>query len=88
MTSKRLFRDRAPMKFRSGIALCAMFVGLSGLTLCQPPTPRIARVEVPPFPTANNAETKDILTSSSQAAWGVQVRDPDGLLTHDVSRHR
>lgn len=52
------------MKFRSAIALCAVVVGLSGLTLCQPPRPRIARVEVPPFLTANIAETKGIFTAS------------------------
>jgi hypothetical protein len=88
MTSKWLFKNGAPVKFRSGIALCAVVVGLSGLTLCQPPTPRIARVEVPTFSTANNAETKDILTASSQAEWVIQVRDPDRWLTHDVSHRR
>jgi hypothetical protein len=33
------------MILRSGIALCAIVVMLSGLTLCQPPTPRITEVE-------------------------------------------
>jgi|APDOM4702015159_1054818.scaffolds.fasta_scaffold267687_1 hypothetical protein len=76
------------MRFRLAIWLCTIIVGVFSLTLCQPPRPRIAGVEVPPFPTVNNAETKDILTASSQAERIIQVRDPDGLLTHDVSRHR
>jgi hypothetical protein len=33
------------MILRSGIALCAVVVMLSGLTLCQPPRPRITEVE-------------------------------------------
>ncbi len=76
------------MSFRLAIGLCAITVGVFSLTLCQPPTPRIARVEVPPFQAVNNAETKDIITASSQAERIIQVRDPDGLLTHYVSRHR
>ncbi len=76
------------MRFRLAIGLCAIIVGVFSLTLCQPPRPRIAGVEVPPFPTVNNAETKDILTVSSQAERIIQVRALDGLLTHDVSRHR
>jgi hypothetical protein len=76
------------MSFRLAIGLCAIIVGVFSVTLCQPPTPRIARVEVPTFSTANNAETKDILTASSQAEWVIQVRDPDGWLTRDVSHHR
>ncbi|MBI5316717.1 MAG: hypothetical protein HZB34_12155 [Nitrospirae bacterium] len=88
MTSKWLFKNGAPVKCRSGIALCAVVVGLSGLTLCQPPRPRIAGVEVPPFTAVNNAETKDILTASRQAEWVIEVRHPDGWLTHDLSHHR
>lgn len=33
------------MKPRSAIGLCAVIVALSGLTVCQPPQPRIAVVE-------------------------------------------
>lgn len=76
------------MSFRFTIGLCAIILGASSLTLCQPPRPRIAGVEVPPVPTVNNAETRDVLTVSSQAERIIQVRDPDGLLTHYVSRHR
>ena len=76
------------MSFRFTIGLCAIILGASSLTLCQPPRPRIAGVEIPPVPTVNNAEAKDILIGSSQAERLIQVRDPDGLLTHYVSRHR
>ena len=76
------------MSFRLAIGLCAIIVGVLSLTLCQPPTPRITRVEVPPFQAVNNAEAKDILIASSQAERITQVRDLDGLLTHYVSRHR
>jgi hypothetical protein len=76
------------MSFRFTSGLCALILGASSLTLCQPPTPRIARVEVPPFQAVNNAEAKDILIASSQAERITQVRDLDGLLTHYVSHHR
>jgi len=76
------------MSFRLAIGLCAIILGASSLTLCQPPRPRIAGVEVPPFQAVNNAEAKDILMASSQAERIIQVRDLDGLLTHYVSRHR
>jgi len=76
------------MTLRSGIALCVIVVGLSGLTLCQPPTPRIARVEVAPFPTVNNAKAKNLLTPSSRAERVIQVRHPDDPLTWYVSHHR
>jgi len=76
------------MSLRFIVGLCAIILGGSSLTFCQPPTPRIARVEVPPFQAVNNAEAKDILIASSQAERITEVRDLDGLLTHYVSRHR
>jgi hypothetical protein len=76
------------MSLRFIVGLCAIIVGVFSVTLCQPPRPRIAGVEVPPFAAANNAETKDVLTVSSQAEQVIQVRDSDGWLTHDMSRHR
>jgi len=76
------------MTLRSGIALCAIVAGLSGLTLCQPPTPRIARVEVAPFPTVNNAETKNIPALSSRAERVIQMTYLDDPLTWYVSHHR
>ena len=76
------------MTLRSGIVLCAIVAGLSGLTLCQPPRPRIARVDVPPFPTVESVETKDILTASSRAERIIQVGHPNGPFSPDISHHR
>jgi len=58
------------MNLRFVIGLCAVVVGLSGLTLCQPPRPRIASVEAPAFATANHATTKDILAAPIHAERG------------------
>ena len=74
------------MSLRFTVGLCAIIVGVFSLTSCQPPTPRIARIEVPPFPAFNNAETKDIFTASSQAERVIQVRDLDGPLSN-VSKY-
>lgn len=72
------------MTLRSAIVLCAVIAGLSGLTLCRPPTPRIARVETPSFPIANSAVTKDILAASNQIERVIQAHKPDSPLTRDV----
>lgn len=76
------------MTLRSGIALGALVVALSGLALCQPPRPRIANVELPPVPSVDGAETNHILTASRQAERVTRPRGPDGPLILDVSRHR
>lgn len=76
------------MSFRLAIGLCTIIVGVLSLTLCQPPTPRIARVEVPPFQAVNNAETKDILIASGQAERITQITDLDDLLTNFSTRDR
>jgi hypothetical protein len=76
------------MSLRFTIGLCAIILGASSLTLCQPPRPRIAGVEVPPFPTVNHAETKDIFTASNQAERVIQVRDLDDPLSNFSKRSR
>ncbi|THJ16571.1 MAG: hypothetical protein CAF42_011475 [Nitrospira sp. CG24B] len=76
------------MSFRSAIGLCAIIVGVLSLALCQPPTPRIARVEVPPFQVVNNAEAKDILIASSQAERITQIGDLDDPFTNFSTRDR
>ena len=76
------------MSFRSAIGLCAIIVGVLSLALCQPPTPRIARVEVPSFPTVNNAETRDVLTVSRQAGRIVKITDLDDPFTNFSTRDR
>jgi len=74
------------MTLRSGIILCAVITGLSGLTLCQPPRPRIAGVPIPSFPMVANAATQDILIASRQAERVIQAYETDGPLVHEVSR--
>ena len=67
--------------------LCAVITGLSGLTLCQPPRPRIERVPIPSFPMVTNAPTKNILIASRQAERVIQAYETDGPLIHEVSRY-
>ncbi|MDH4250430.1 MAG: hypothetical protein OEV27_04500 [Nitrospira sp.] len=76
------------MGFRLAIGLCTIIVGVLSLTLCQPPTPRTARVEVPPFQAVNNAEAKDILIASGQAEQITQITDLDDPLTNFSTRDR
>lgn len=76
------------MSFRLAIGLCAIIVGVYSLTLCQPPTPRIARVEVPPFQAVNNAEAKDILIASSQVERITPITDLDDPVTNFSMRDR
>lgn len=76
------------MSFRIAIGLCTIIVGVFSLTLCSPPRPRIARVEVPPFQAVNKAEAKDILIASSQTERITQITDLDDLLTNFSTRDR
>ena len=76
------------MSLRLAIGLCAIIVGVLSLALCQPPTPRIARVEVPPFQAVHNAEAKDILIASGQAERITQIADLDNPLTNSSKRSR
>ena len=76
------------MSLRLAIGLCAIIVGVLSLALCQPPTPRIAQVEVPSFPTVDNAETRDVLTVSRQAGRIVKITDLDDPFTNFSTRDR
>jgi hypothetical protein len=76
------------MRFGLAIGLCAIIVGVLSLTLCQPPRPRIAGVEVLPFQAVNNAEAKDILIASGQAERITQITDLDNPLTNFLTRDR
>lgn len=73
------------MSLRFTIGLCVIIVGVFGLTLCQPPIPRIASEEMPPFP-AVNPETKVILTACSRAERVLLVHDLGGPLSN-VSKY-
>ncbi len=48
------------MNLRFGVGLCAVVVGLSGLTLCQPPRPRIASVTALPVQAIESVEANSL----------------------------
>lgn len=59
-----------------------MIMGVLSLTLCQPPTPRIARVEAPPCAVTAIATTaQSIPAACDSTAPAVQIRDLDGRLS-------
>jgi len=69
------------MKPRFSITVCAIVVGASSLTLCHPPTPRIARVEVPPYAitTITGTTVKDVRAVFIRAEQAIQEKSLDGL---------
>ncbi len=50
------------MRLRASITIIGILVGASTLTLCHPPTPTVAKVEVLPYATTtgDDARVKDI----------------------------
>lgn len=64
------------MNLRFMIGLCAIVIGVGSVTLCQPPRPRIAGVEVSPSVTTNDAEAKGFFSGYSQAERVIQVDGP------------
>jgi hypothetical protein len=76
------------MESRSAIALCALVIGLSGLTGCQPPHPRIAMVEWRTFePVASTGSAaQDIRTAFDRSEEATRVNHPDGLLIISSTR--
>lgn len=67
------------MNFRFTIGLCAIIVGAFGLASCQPPTPRVVRVEAP---------THAGVAPNDTTAQGIQVRDLDDPLSNFSKRSR
>jgi hypothetical protein len=57
------------MRLRASIMIIGIVVGASTLTLCHPPTPTVAKVEVPLYATmtADDALVKDILAAFGHA---------------------
>ncbi len=78
------------MRPPSVITLCAVVAGLCGLTVCQPPTPRIAAVEAPPYAivTTNEVVVKTILAASGPAEQAIRIQNLDGLRPHFTTRSR
>jgi len=70
------------MKNRFTVGVLAILAGTLGLTLCGPPKPVVAKVEVPPYATvtADDATVKEILAAFDRAEQAIQARDVDGLM--------
>ena len=78
------------MERRLGIVLCAAIVGVSSLSLCHPPTPRITKGEAPASAVAEPPDTmaKDFLPAFDRLKQAVQVHNLDGLPSLDSMRYR
>ena len=78
------------MNLRFMIGLCALVIGVFSVSLCQPPTPRIAKGEgsADVIVSSINATTQDILIVLEPADQAIQVRDLDGLLSSFSKRSR
>lgn len=78
------------MNLRFMIGLCALVIGVFSVSLCQPPTPRIAKGEGPAdvIVSSVNATMQDTLFAFESAEPAVQVRDLDGRLSNFSRRLR
>lgn len=79
------------MNRRLTIGLCAVVIGMSSLSLCQPPTPRIAQAKVPACVAVVPGDTreKDVFAAFKSRTERVtkeknQDGPPDGLLSEAV----
>jgi hypothetical protein len=70
------------MKRRISINALAIVAGAFSLTLCHPPTPNVAKVEVPSYARvmADEVTVKEIISAFDRAEQAIQARDLDGLL--------
>jgi hypothetical protein len=71
------------MRKKVSIGVMIVVFAASGLTLCRPPTPTVAKVEVPSYATvtADDATVKEILAAFDRAEQAIQARDVDGLMS-------
>lgn len=78
------------MKPRSVIVVSAVGAVVSGLSLCQPPTPRIAEVDSSSYRVAATpgAGAKHFLPAFGRVKQAVQVHDLDGLPSLVLIRYR
>ncbi len=78
------------MNLRSTIGMCVIIVGAFSLTSCQPPTPRIVRVEALSHAVviSSDATAKTVLSAFDRAGQVIQVYDLDGLPTNSSKRFR
>jgi len=70
------------MRLRLSITIFGIVLGASTLTLCHPPTPTVAKVEVPSYATvtADDATVKEVVAAFDRAEQAIQARDIDGLI--------
>ena len=78
------------MNLRFMIGLCALVIGVFSVSLCQPPTPRIAKGEGPAdvIVSSINATTQDTRFVFESADQAIQLRDLDGLVSSFSKRSR
>lgn len=78
------------MNLRFTIGLWAVVIGVFSVSLCQPPTPRIAKGEGPKDVAVSsiNATTQDTLFAFEPPEPTVQVRDLDGRFSNFSRRLR
>jgi hypothetical protein len=71
------------VKNRIPLNVIAVVGGVLSLTLCHPPTPVVAKVEVPSYATvtADESTVKEIVSAFERAEQAIQARDLDSLMT-------
>ena len=76
------------MNHRSAIVVCAVVAVVSGLSLCQPPTPRVTTGKTSgiAFSALTTPMSKDVLPAFDRVKQAVQVHNLDGLPSLDVMR--
>ena len=76
------------MTHRSAIVVCAVVAVVSGLSLCQLPTPRvtIGKTSGIAFSALTATMSKDVLPAFDRVKQAVQVRNLDGLPFLDLMR--
>lgn len=71
------------MRGRLPTSAFAVMLGMIGLTLCHPPTPTVAKVEVMTGAAvmADEETVKEIVATFERAEKAIQAKDLDGLMT-------
>ncbi len=72
------------MNFQFTLKFYTLVLGVISLTSCQPPTPRVVKVEAPSHAVgiSSDATVKTILSAFDPTEQVIQVRDLHGLLTN------
>jgi hypothetical protein len=77
------------MRKRRFIRVTAIVAGVFSLTLCRPPTPTVAMVEIVAGSavTADETTVKEIIGAFDRAEQAIQARDVDGLMAFYSKRY-